>query len=233
MYVTPSYPGEVWDGSSRNPDRTARADYLEPNADDWDRVVAEVIATQEKVHSLEAEGVDVHGLVWKGAWSNSTAYAVNDAVSSGGSTYICVQAHTGQQPPNATYWNVLAAKGDTGSQGVAGAKGDKGDQGDPGVKGDPGMTWKGAWVDTTAYLAGDAVEHNGSSYIAVDANTGPEPPSAHWNLVAAEGAQGDAGAKGDKGDPGNNANVPDPSGLDDGDYVLHVASGVATWVPKS
>ena len=128
MYVTSSYPNEVWDGSSRNPDRAARADYLEPNADDWDRVVAEVIATQEKVHSLETEGVDVHGLIWKGAWSNTTAYAVNDAVSSGGSTYICVQAHTGHQPPNTTYWNLLAAKGDTGGQG------------DPGQKGDPGRS---------------------------------------------------------------------------------------------
>ena len=222
MYVTSSYPNEVWDGSSRNPDRTARADYLEPNADDWDRVVAEVIATQEKVHSLETEGVDVHGLIWKGAWSNTTAYAVNDAVSSGGSTYICVQAHTGHQPPNTTYWNLLAAKGDTGGQGNPGQKGD---QGDPGL-----VSWKGAWVDTTAYQAGDAVEHNGSSYIAVDTSTGSEPPSAHWNLVAAKGAQGDAGAK---GDPGDNANVPDPTSLVDGDYVLHVASGVATWVAKS
>jgi hypothetical protein len=63
---------------------------------------------------------------WKGAWSGATAYVLNDAVSSGGSSYICILAHTNQTPPNATYWNVIASKGDTG------AKGDTGDQGPPG-----------------------------------------------------------------------------------------------------
>ena len=44
---------------------------------------------------------------WKGAYSNSTAYAVDDVVSSGGSSYVCIQAHTNQPVGNATaYWNI-------------------------------------------------------------------------------------------------------------------------------
>ena len=63
---------------------------------------------------------------WKGAWSGATAYVLNDAVSSGGSSYICILAHTNQVPPNATYWNVIASKGDTGATGATGAQGPAG-----------------------------------------------------------------------------------------------------------
>jgi hypothetical protein len=60
---------------------------------------------------------------WKGAWSGATAYIVGDGVSSGGSSYICILAHTNQTPPNATYWGVIASKGDTGATGPTGATG--------------------------------------------------------------------------------------------------------------
>lgn len=45
--------------------------------------------------------------VWQGAWSSSTAYAINDMVTDGGATYICTAAHTNHEPPNASYWDVL------------------------------------------------------------------------------------------------------------------------------
>jgi hypothetical protein len=54
------------------------------------------------------------GLNWCGAWSNATAYAVNDGVSYSGSSYICVTAHTNSAPPSAN-WNLLSAKGVDGS----------------------------------------------------------------------------------------------------------------------
>lgn len=43
-------------------------------------------------------------LQYQGAWSGATAYAVNDVVTSGGSQYVCVSAHTNHIPPNTTYW---------------------------------------------------------------------------------------------------------------------------------
>ena len=51
----------------------------------------------------------VRGINWKGAWSASATYAVYDAVSNDGSSYICTAAHTNHVPPNASYWDVLAA----------------------------------------------------------------------------------------------------------------------------
>lgn len=62
------------------------------------------------------------GLNWRGAWLTSTAYAVNDGTSNGGSSYICTQAHTsgastqpGVGASWASYWQVLASKGTDGA----------------------------------------------------------------------------------------------------------------------
>ncbi len=45
----------------------------------------------------------------RGTWSAGATYLVNDIVSDAGSSYICKIVHSNQQPPNATYWDLLAA----------------------------------------------------------------------------------------------------------------------------
>jgi hypothetical protein len=55
---------------------------------------------------------------WKGAYNNSTAYAVDDVVSSGGSSYICILASTGNAVSNGTYWNQMSAAGTNGTNGT-------------------------------------------------------------------------------------------------------------------
>jgi hypothetical protein len=46
---------------------------------------------------------------WKGSWSSSTAYAVNDCVQYNGSSYVCIQAGTNRQPDTQTlYWDLVA-----------------------------------------------------------------------------------------------------------------------------
>ena len=75
-------------------------------------------------------------IVWRGVWSAGTAYNVQDAVSHVGanaivSSYICLQANTGQAPAEGTstaYWGMLAQEGATGAQGL---------QGPPGAVGPP------------------------------------------------------------------------------------------------
>jgi len=53
---------------------------------------------------------------WKGAYNSSTTYAVDDVVSSGGNSYVCIQAHSNQAVGNATaYWNIMSAKGTNGT----------------------------------------------------------------------------------------------------------------------
>lgn len=175
---------------------------------------------------------------WLGAWSAVTAYEVNDAVSLNGSSYICTQAHTNQTPPNITYWDVLAAKGNTGNTGATGATGATGPQGPAGPTGPQGaagptgaqgptgpagatgaqgpagptgatgstgakgVNWLGDWSAVTAYVIGDAVHNDGDAYIAIANNTNSEPPSANWDILAAQGIQGPAGAEGPQGDTG-------------------------------
>ena len=51
---------------------------------------------------------------WLGAWSSETAYIERQAVAYSGTSYICTADHTNQQPPNASYWDVLAARGNDG-----------------------------------------------------------------------------------------------------------------------
>ena len=48
---------------------------------------------------------------WKGPYNNSTAYVVDDVVSSGGSSYVCILASTGNAVSNGTYWQQMSAKG--------------------------------------------------------------------------------------------------------------------------
>ena len=53
--------------------------------------------------------------VFRGAYDNATAYVVDDIVTSGGETFICILASTGNATSNATYWTKLAQKGTDGT----------------------------------------------------------------------------------------------------------------------
>ena len=55
---------------------------------------------------------------WKGAYNNSTAYAVDDVVSSGGSSYVCILASTGNATSNGTYWEQMSSAGTNGTNGT-------------------------------------------------------------------------------------------------------------------
>ena len=62
---------------------------------------------------------------WKGAYNSGTTYAVDDVVSSGGNSYVCIQAHsTTQAVGNATaYWNIMSSAGSNGTNGSDGSDG--------------------------------------------------------------------------------------------------------------
>ena len=53
--------------------------------------------------------------VFRGAYAGGTAYVVDDIVTSGNETFICIQASTGNATSNASYWTKLAAKGADGT----------------------------------------------------------------------------------------------------------------------
>lgn len=88
-----------------------------------------------------------------GAWSGATAYTVGDVVASSGNSYVCVLDHTNHVPPNATYWQLLASKGDNGPAAWA---------------------LPSAWATATAYAAtapSSVVVQNGSTYVCLVPHT--------------------------------------------------------------
>jgi hypothetical protein len=57
---------------------------------------------------------------WKGPYNNSTAYIVDDVVSSGGSSYVCILASQGNAVSNGTYWQIMSSAGTNGTDGTDG-----------------------------------------------------------------------------------------------------------------
>ena len=55
---------------------------------------------------------------WKGPYNNSTAYVVDDVVSSGGSSYVCILASQGNAVSSGTYWQIMSSAGTNGTNGT-------------------------------------------------------------------------------------------------------------------
>lgn len=149
---------------------------------------AETAATAAAASAAEVEDTK---LIWQGDWSVATAYAVNDAVAHDGASWICIETHTNHEPPNAAYWNVLAAKGEQGFQGIQGEQGIQGDPGDDGV----GIVPQGAYGAGTSYDLDDGVTYEGSFWRSLqNANQGNTPTSSpsHWEETVEKGDTGPA-----------------------------------------
>jgi len=106
--------------------------------------------------------------VWKGTWSGSYGYIVDDVVQYNGKTYICVVSHTSgtfsTDLANATpRWNLMT----------------------------DGVSWSGDWATTTTYEPGTIVKYGGLVYIcktkhtsAATAALGLETNAAAWDTFA-------------------------------------------------
>ena len=87
---------------------------------------------------------------FKGVWSSGTSYAIGDAVSENGTSYVALTSNTAIDPAtdSGAIWAVLAAKGAVGSQGPQGVQGILGPAGPVGLTGATGAT--GATGETGA-----------------------------------------------------------------------------------
>lgn len=76
---------------------------------------ATTATTQAGIATAAAAAAQVAKIEWKGTYSGATAYAVNDAVTYNGSSFICKLASTGNAPNigGNTWWDDLAQKGET------------------------------------------------------------------------------------------------------------------------
>ena len=131
---------------------------------------------------------------WRGAWSNSATYAIFDAVSFNGSSYIAVAANSGAEPDTSTSsWQLLAQVGATGTQGpqgIQGATGPQGDTGPQGPQGEQGPTG----------LQGEQGPQGATGATGVQ---GPQGSQGETGATGAQGPQGEIGATGPKGDTGD------------------------------
>ena len=126
------------------------------------------------------------------------------------------------------------AQGATGPQGPAGAQGPQGLQGAMGLMGatgpqgpvgpagtnGTGFNFRTAFDPSASYAVDDVTTYNGSTYVAISANSGPANPPpdqnpAAWSVMAAQGAVGPTGAMGSAGAPGppGSQGVQGPQGL--------------------
>jgi len=87
--------------------------------------------------------------VYQGTWAPSSSYVVDDIVTVGGKTYICVVTNTSSSvfntdlTANPTLWNLIA----------------------------DGSQWKGTWLNATAYNLGDLSLYGGVIYQCTTAHT--------------------------------------------------------------
>ena len=170
-----------------------------------------------------ADGDD--GTLW---WNGSGAPA--DGTGSDGDYYIDTTNHAYYGPKAAGTWTGIGPYSLQGPQGI------QGEQGEPGTPG-AGVSWEGEYNAGTTYAENDAVEYNGSSYIASGATTGDTPGvDAVWVLWVEKGDTGDTGAAGADGADGksvlNGSGVPDSGAGVDGDFYIDTASSTI-YGPKA
>ncbi len=145
-----------------------------------------------------------------GAYSGATAYSTNDVVRDQGSSWIALQATTGNAPPTLpttanSYWELVAQKGDKGDEGDASTV--------PGPPGDNATIAVGT-VTTGAPGSDVSVTNVGTPTDAVldfeipRGNTGDEGKSA-YEVAVEDGFVGDETAwlASLKGDPGDAATI--------------------------
>ena len=153
------------------------------------------------------QGLQGPPATFKGIWNNATTYALGDAVSFNGSSYVSlVSSNLGNQPDtNPSQWALLAQQGVAGATGVTGAVGATGAQGATGLTGATGTTGAtgpqgligltGAIGTTGAVGATGAQGATGlTGATGTTGATGPQGPIGLTGTSGATGATGAAGA---------------------------------------
>jgi hypothetical protein len=144
--------------------------------------------------------------VFKGAYSGSTTYELNDVVRYGGNLYVYKYTleTSANLPTNATYWDLMlegidfkgvynnstAYKlGDLVTEGAKGyictadTTGNRPPNGTYWATIVDGLTYEGEYSGSTTYQAGDVVSYGGSAYINILRSTGNAPTdTTYWNL---------------------------------------------------
>ena len=96
----------------------------------------------------------LEGVSWKGEFSTSTVYRINDLVKYGGTIFRCIETHTSSVALDDTKFNVEVFGGE----------------------------FDGSWNNTTYYNIGDIVRHEGFMYYAINNNYQSKPYAEGGNV---------------------------------------------------
>lgn len=107
--------------------------------------------------------------VYQGSWATGAQYSVDDVVTNGGKTYICVVSHT-SSPLFATDLAIVPPKWKIVADGVQ---------------------WRGDWTPTTYYNSGDLVKYGGIVYQCNTAHTSGTYVSPTWLGLEADSVRWD------------------------------------------
>ena len=103
--------------------------------------------------------------VWKGEWTASSTYYVDDVVRFGGKTYICTVGHVADTDFD-TDLNSVPSKWDQFTD---------------------GQSWKNEWSSTTSYKINDIVRYGGFTYVCNEGHISGsqlEDDQSKWDLFA-------------------------------------------------
>lgn len=105
-----TFPTSVWTGMSDNPSRTSLNDDIPPDTRDWDRIVAEVIATQTKLNDVAPGSTGNGAMTWAGFWDINTTYVIGNVVYGlDGLYYVALRTTLGDTPSSsASDWQVIS-----------------------------------------------------------------------------------------------------------------------------
>ena len=149
---------------------------------------------------------------WRGAWSATTAYVIDDIVKFGGNTYICIAKHTSAASESAWYttdtanWNVhvpgyevkgswtastfyklndLVTYGNTVYYCTTQHTSSSTFDASKFTIYLQGLKWEDSWSSSTEYQPGDIVSYAGYTYTAktINTNVAPNTSNTAWGLL--------------------------------------------------
>nr|DAZ65409.1 MAG TPA: tail protein [Caudoviricetes sp.] len=161
------------------------------------------------IRQISSDGVTEAPVpVFKGKWKSGT-YWYYDEVTHNGSTWICIESTTTQEPSDSsTDWLKYTSKGEQGAQGPAGPEGPQGPQGERGPTGSQGIPGTSSYfhVKYSANSNGNPMTDTPNTYIGTAVTTSPTAPTSYesytWSRF--KGAQGERGEQGIPGIDGEN-----------------------------
>lgn len=161
------------------------------------------------IKQISNDGVtEVPVPAFKGEWKAGT-YWYYDEVAHNGSTWICIESTTTQEPSDSsTDWLKVISKGEQGVQGPVGPEGPQGPQGERGPTGSQGIPGTSSYfhVKYSANSNGDPMTDTPNTYIGTAVTTSPTAPTSYTSYTWSrfKGAQGERGEQGIPGIDGEN-----------------------------